>query len=68
MSEETQGGGFVGLIFGLVIGGALGFGWSHYLDGSLWGIVVGGLVVGILGFVFGDRFWLWLGRNFRHFT
>lgn len=68
MSNETQGGGIVGLIVGLVGGALLGYGLRHFVDSSVAAISIGALLVGAFGYFFGDRFWLWLGRNLGWFT
>jgi len=57
-------------ILGAIIGAIIGFGgWARFDTDNARGwilIGVGGIVIGLLGAVWGDRFWYGIGRVFKY--
>lgn len=57
-------------ILGAIIGAIIGFGgWARFDAGNARGwilICVGAMVIGLLGAVWGDRFWYGIGRIFKY--
>jgi hypothetical protein len=65
----VEGGGLIGFIFGLVLGFVAGFAGMLFADVhyQLWFAAGCGVVVGVIGFFYGDRFWVWLSEHFGWF-
>ena len=66
MQDKTQqGGGVVGMVCGIILGVFVSTSWARHADLPLWNLFVPPGVIAILGYFFGDRFWLVLARMFR---
>jgi hypothetical protein len=67
----VEGGGIVGFVFGLLLGALVGFTSSMLFDlAFVYGIAVVlsvGIIVGIIGYFFGDRFWFWFAEKLHWF-
>jgi hypothetical protein len=59
--RTPEGGGVVGFLFGALVGAAIG-GYTGLDFSSLYWIVACGMVCGVLGYFFGDRFFFWLAH------
>jgi len=65
-SEPPQGGGVVGLVFGVLIGGVITAWWLRH--GASWPVaILPTLIVAIAGARYGDRFWEWFLERLNWF-
>lgn len=63
--RPVEGGGLLGLLFGAVIAIAI----ALIFDGfPLWVLIVLALVLGGIGWRYGDTFWFWFLGRLRHFV
>lgn len=65
--EPVEGGGVTGLLFGLFVGTAVGLASWAFVELQPWYAVGCGIVVGIIGYFFGDRFWCWVAEKIQWF-
>jgi hypothetical protein len=66
-SQPVEGGGLAGFVFGLLIGFLVGVSSWTILELSIAYAIAAGVIVGLIGFFFGDRFWFWASEKLHWF-
>ena len=67
-NRPVEGGGVAGFLFGLVFGFLAVLGSWTVAEQPVAYALIAGVVVGLLGFFFGDRFWFWLTEKLTWFS
>ena len=66
-SEPVEGGGLVGFVFGVVVGTTVGLASWTFAHLQPWYALGLGIIVGTVGYFFGDRFWYWAAEKIKWF-